>query len=86
MVRITNVQVMEQYNQLERRLSIQEKSFSDLQSSVSALNSTVLQLKKSIDEDLKAGLNVLIVDYQSRMKLDTNPDSSFITGGSPDRS
>ncbi|GJV31041.1 retrovirus-related pol polyprotein from transposon 17.6 [Tanacetum coccineum] len=86
MVRITNVQVMEQYNQLERRLSIQEKSFSDLQSSVSALNSTVLQLKKSIDEDLKAGLNVLIADYQSRMKLDTNPDSSFVTGGSPDRS
>ncbi|GKD65213.1 hypothetical protein Tco_1307321, partial [Tanacetum coccineum] len=85
MVRITNVQVMEQYNQLERRLSIQEKSFSDLQSSVSALNSTVLQLKKSIDEDLKAGLNVLIADYQSRMKLDTNPDSSFVTGGSPDR-
>ncbi|GJW38195.1 hypothetical protein Tco_0064040, partial [Tanacetum coccineum] len=64
---------------------IQEKSFSDLQSSVFALNSTVLQLKKSIDEDLKAGLNVLIADYQSRMKLDTNPDSSFVTGRSPDR-
>ncbi|PWA62325.1 hypothetical protein CTI12_AA363990 [Artemisia annua] len=77
---------MEQYNQLERRLSIQEQSFADLQSSVSALNSTVLQLKKSIDEDFKAGLNILIADYQNRMKLDADPESSFVTGGSSDRS
>nr|GEW74458.1 hypothetical protein [Tanacetum cinerariifolium] len=84
-LKLKNVECGE-YNQLERRLSIQEKSFSDLQLSVSALNSTKLQLKKSIDEDLKAGLNVLIANYQSRIKLDTNLESSFVTGGSPDRS
>ncbi|GJW78910.1 putative mitochondrial protein [Tanacetum coccineum] len=86
MVRITNVEVMEQYNQLELRLSIQEKLFVDLQSTVSELSSTVLQLKKGIDEDLKAGLNCLIADYHNRMKLDIDPDSSFVTGGSLDQS